>query len=531
MLENHHKRLAEILRFQHEHPPKTLPEKKLELPTFQTTKSEPNDPKIPPLTTPPRQDSLPIGAVTPGFTSRSSRNAPNPITSNLATARGIPSLPSRGIPASPAVSVRNVDAKIARSKQDWSDQRDMLSLEIKRRHNRAAGQRSSLPTNTESDAKTAKPVSQESSRLQAVNTATSAPHLDEPFQRFYSVFEGLISKISAPLAFASLPLVSDTFQRQKAHKPSAEIKVDRRSAVPDFSGISQKLPDVSKLVSSAALRALRDKNGPAQSYNPAESFYVVPTAGGTISYAGILKDTQKQQFSDNDEEFVDAREVPVSPDGSFHNLSAQTEAKNAGRKRGTKTLEELQLENQTLKHLADTLANRLHMWEMNSQSSSIALHQSLRATFSQTPKRSLSPAASPTAAPSTAISQPDTPGYLHSTSAPNIDARLRDLEARLKHSEKEADRFNRENAKLKDVVCRYRDRWEKLKESARVRREGAKDASDGSKVDSPTRSPATRPENIKSSDADSEEDTESKASVHSESRSDEDRNKRGLMDE
>jgi len=47
------------------------------------------------------------------------------------------------------------------------------------------------------------------------------------------------------------------------------------------------------------------------------------------------------------------------------------------------------------------------------------------------------------------------------------------LEAALAHAQKDVEKYGRENEKLKTVVLRYRERWEKLKEGARVRREGA----------------------------------------------------------
>jgi TolA-binding protein len=123
-----------------------------------------------------------------------------------------------------------------------------------------------------------------------------------------------------------------------------------------------------------------------------------------------------------------------------------------GSEKGSKTLEELQMENQALKHLSDTLSKRLHMWEVNAQSSSMALQQSLKAIH----------AASPTAS-----AVPSTP--LSGTSS--NEARIKELEDRLRRGEKELERANRENEKLKEVLGRYRDRWEKLKEGAKTRRE------------------------------------------------------------
>lgn len=297
---------------------------------------------------------------------------------------------------------------------------------------------------------------------------------DEAFQRFYSTFEGLISKFSAPLAFASLPLGTDaTHQRRlSGQKSAAETKLDRQSAAGDISGHSQKAPDMNKLVSSAALRAIKDKNGPAAWNAGAESFYVVPTAGGMISYAGILSRAEKEARRDrgrdsvdeNDDDFVDAREEPSSPE-AFHSMAKESRSSKKGKAekvQGGKTMEELQLENTALRHLTDTLSRRLHMWEVNAQSSSMALHQSLRALQSHpvsSPTHPISPSAS--AAPDRGI-----------PSGSDSDTRLKELEEAVRRHENELQRVERENEKLKSVVGRYRERWEKLKEGARVRREG-----------------------------------------------------------
>ncbi len=55
---------------------------------------------------------------------------------------------------------------------------------------------------------------------------------------------------------------------------------------------------------------------------------------------------------------------------------------------------------------------------------------------------------------------------------PDGGERAESLEEQVKDGKKELERTGRENEKLKGVVGRYRERWEKLKEGARVRREG-----------------------------------------------------------
>jgi hypothetical protein len=324
---------------------------------------------------------------------------------------------------------------------------------------------------------------------------------DEPFQRFFATFEGLISKLSAPLAFASLPLGIDSAHRlnPSSQKSAADTKLDRRSVPAHPPTSSQTEPEVSKLISGAALRAIRDKNGPAGTLgynNTAESFYVVPTSGGMISYAGILsraeKEARRNSLDDNDEDFVDARENPPSPE-DLHNIggdkrvgrNAPLASDSPGWIRGTKTMEELQMENHALKQLSDTLAKRLHMWEVNAQSSSLALQQSLKAMHHQSaasPARQVSPSSStarpPPLTPSTAAAMgsdqqsPSTGISRASPTTTETDTRIRELEELLTRGEKELERVSRENDKLRGVVGRYRERWEKLKEGARVRREG-----------------------------------------------------------
>jgi phage shock protein A len=47
---------------------------------------------------------------------------------------------------------------------------------------------------------------------------------------------------------------------------------------------------------------------------------------------------------------------------------------------------------------------------------------------------------------------------------------MKELEERMRRNEKELERVRRENEKLRDVLGRYRERWEKLKEGAKTRR-------------------------------------------------------------
>lgn len=49
---------------------------------------------------------------------------------------------------------------------------------------------------------------------------------------------------------------------------------------------------------------------------------------------------------------------------------------------------------------------------------------------------------------------------------------MTELEEVLRKNDKELARRERENAKLKETIGKYREKWEKLKEGARARRGG-----------------------------------------------------------
>ena len=175
-----------------------------------------------------------------------------------------------------------------------------------------------------------------------------------------------------------------------------------------------------------------------------------------MPYASILARQQNQYgahhtrtmsrdstgLSEDLDEFVDARESP----GSESPVMSRT------RKRGPnqKSMEELQLENESLRGVLDEMSRRLWQFEMGAQMGSVALHQSIRASMSKGPGDSGSPAAS---------------------NDGGADGRLVVLEEDMKRQKKEIERMGRENDKLKGVVGRYRERWEKLKEGARTRRQ------------------------------------------------------------
>jgi uncharacterized coiled-coil protein SlyX len=260
------------------------------------------------------------------------------------------------------------------------------------------------------------------------------------------------------------------------------------------------VPDLAALISKPALRALRSDGGTP--LNPNESFYLVPTSGGTVTYASMLQGpgTQPHHLNPIDEgsgslkgshdEFVDAQESvgPPSPTSSRRPRSRSsagqvTSARSipAGRGTGLKTLEELALENETLKSLVDKQSKRLQMWETNSQNQFNALAQSFRARpparLSSDPN-ALAHALSIGANATPALPSPPIPAHPHAPHSPTADPatarRIADLEAQLAaqtHRLEDLSSANaqlaRQNDKDKQVIGRYREQWEKLKAGAR----------------------------------------------------------------
>jgi hypothetical protein len=292
---------------------------------------------------------------------------------------------------------------------------------------------------------------------------------EDAFSRFWSGFSTIRNTISAPLAFAGLPLqapASPDPSSPTSEKPPTTTQRHAKREAPSIPSAAS--PDLNRLFSRAALRALRDKDG-----NPAsDSFYVVPASGGTMSYANMLTAHRQADLNSSIEEFVDARETPqpASPSLSRHAETARLAAagieldpKRKVPPRPGQTYEELYVENGMLKAVSLDLADRLRAFELGAQKSSIALHQSMRDKFG-------SPTASMAAVVSGKGSIPPVPGEGVALKA--MDERVKELEDQVKALTKENKRMGRENQKLMGVVERYREKWEILKEGARERIKG-----------------------------------------------------------
>ncbi|KAF1917392.1 hypothetical protein BDU57DRAFT_493299 [Ampelomyces quisqualis] len=398
------------------------------------------------------------------------------IASNLAEKRGIPT--ARRTTSGTAVNVAGAIG--GREDQGATPVRDLLAQQSRR------------PASSKS-----KHVPKQQTELSSPKPASPPP--DDNFRRFYSAFGGVISAISAPLAFTSLPLNPAPPALPAEPTKEDKQKTKTRTQSPEaLRTVKASVPDLAALISKPALRALRqDGNAPL---GPNESFYLVP---GTASYASFLqnkKDVQNQHLSSTEEgsgslkgssheEFVDARENvgPPSPTKARHARTKSgpgvTPQQNipAGRGSGLKTMEELTLENETLKALVDKQAKRIQMWELNSQRSFDALAQSFRA---RGPGRNSSDVNALThalpqgsnavlAPPSPPIpsSQPTSPGPQPDSNAArriaHLEALLASQTAKVNDLMSNNDHLAKQNEKNSQVIGRYREQWEKLKAGAR----------------------------------------------------------------
>ncbi|KAI8960719.1 hypothetical protein F5Y11DRAFT_254851 [Daldinia sp. FL1419] len=387
------------------------------------------------------------------------------IASNLASARGIRSK-YRSQPLSPSVSNTeapgNMEATSRRSGSrtkmqtmlDNSDRPNAIPPPEKGRHSRQSN--SGLEEGV---------LAQERVDNKQANTS------DDGFSRFYSAFGSIINKISAPLAFAGLPLISEeqTEAPTPAPAPAPEPPVQKRSRVRGPSSVSVE-PDLRKFYSKAALRAV-SRDG--QSAN--DSFYVVPTSGHTASYASILSFADKEKrrleaqgsagvlLEDPDEDdFVDAKESQAA--ARPHRLAGGSKTRSD--KELANMVEELYLENRGLKDMLDKLSKRLHAFESMSQNSGMRLAESMRLM------RPGSPLAGKAPPPLSTLSTGTGTGALTSVSDEALAKRNKELEEQLHLMTKQMEETERNYNKARANLVRYREKWEQLKAGAKARRAG-----------------------------------------------------------
>lgn len=401
------------------------------------------------------------------------RDLSSSIASNLASARGIRSK-SSALPISPSVSNHQAPGNVGpHPRKDGSKARMQHIIQY------TSAKPSWVPPTSLSSPKS-------DSRSKRMSSVPGAGHHspenadDGAYARFSSTFGNLLNKISAPLAFAGLPLTGDDAlptdpSEAVGASSSGPAKSSGRNNTARAASTTPSPaaePDLAKIYSPATMRALiRD------GHNVNESFYVVPTSGHTMSYANILTYAEKEKRrlgastqgspvaaaqTGEEEDFVDAREAPASP-------STGPGPRGRGAKKQTErelynAIEELSLENRSLKGMLDNVSRRLHAFEASSQHSAMALAESYRV---------MRPASPPGTASRGRWMDERSKSKMH------------DMEEQLAAAAKQMEKLEKDNRKMQKTLEKYREKWDLLKAGARARRE-AQGTADGGEEDRQT---------------------------------------------
>ncbi|KAL2426638.1 hypothetical protein ABEF95_011094 [Exophiala dermatitidis] len=530
LLEQHHKQLGQILRSSHERPaasgdaPQASPAATTSPAPSPAPLREPSPPKPAPERLPSPERTVHPPRLPRGLRPNA-RDLSSSIVSNLASARGIPNgRQKRPTPISPLVSNQHADGHNAED--------ETRPKSVSRKSTGTTDALLSMSKQSQSQARPswAPPTEQGTAHPNTVEQ-TDETSSDAPFQQFYATFENLISKLSAPLAFAGLPLTTNASTTTPAPPAKSPVQASPKPPkAPARASPAAPSIDYSQLISRAALRAVSGQG--TQSHNPAESFYVVPTTGGTISYAEIMNRVDREEARGSlrhhrqpsnlsnisEDNFVDAESM-ILPHRSHENIGGSQQGSGRFNRRGGgggggaegveeakvdgKTMEEIALANHALRQLVDTLSRRLHVFEMSAQTSSAALAQSIRSL-------QRSPFTTPTTlSPENSRGKSTGKGGglgmgldlglgmgigTHSGGGgggggaaagptPGSDEamakRIAELEEILRKSDARLRKKDDENAKLRENLSRYKEKWENLKAGAKARREREREARPG----------------------------------------------------
>ena len=388
-----------------------------------------------------------------------SREMSSSIASNLASARGIRSK-YRGQPLSPSMSNDQAPGNL-----DAHPRRDGSRNKMQTIIDQQTGKPTWVPPMPSSPTRTS---DGQSKRRTAPSSSPApedpvAPPDDGGYTRFYNTFGSFINRISAPLAFAGLPLIQEesTVAEEAAPPQPAEPSQSKGRKQP----VQQAPPtshdaDLSKIYSKATMRALA-----GEGFSAGESFYVVPTSGHTISYANILSYAEKEKRrlgasnhsalshgpeDENNDDFVDAREspVPLSPGAK----------RRAGRARNERelnnTIEELHTENKSLKDMLDKLTKRLHTFEASAQN----MAESYRLMRPGSPL-------------STTESAGGSAARASNSRSGERKERHAEMEEEYAAMRNHVEKLERDNKKMQKTLEKYREKWDTLKAGAKARRE------------------------------------------------------------
>ncbi|CAI2173096.1 1577_t:CDS:10 [Funneliformis geosporum] len=239
--------------------------------------------------------------------------------------------------------------------------------------------------------------------LKGNNESTDDDEAD-PFNKFWDIVEGLVQKISNPVAFATVPL-NGAYSRasldQNTIQPSLPIR---------YNTVNENIVDDSKVEELSAAMM--------------ESFYIIPKDQRPNSRTG---------------------KPPQTSSSSSPSTPIPSESKDS-----TKTLEEYSIENKQLKTIIDKLSKRMLSYEKAAEENNM-LKSSILQFKNDVQKQAKRIKVKQTSPESSTV------GNAH-------------LQKRIKELEEENRVLKSERDKQNELIVKYKDRWEKLKESAKKKR-------------------------------------------------------------
>ncbi|CAG8630745.1 12749_t:CDS:10 [Ambispora gerdemannii] len=242
----------------------------------------------------------------------------------------------------------------------------------------------------------------------------------DPFNKFWQIVESLVSKVSNPVAFATVPLNgTDT------------LSLTDPRLLSDSTAVDVSIPSENKLNGRTIIESKIDG---AASTTMMESFFIIPD--------------KKPRSSD-----------------TFHKPQQTLSTTTSGKKKAAptinKTIEEYALENQQLKIIVDKLSKQMLDYEKAAEENSM-LKSSIMQFKSDVEKQAKRIKHSQELRASVMVRQlsPESSTVSHSNY----------LQRRIKELEEELRLVKLDNEKQKASEAKYRERWEKLKESAKKKR-------------------------------------------------------------
>ncbi|KAF8477499.1 hypothetical protein BDZ91DRAFT_26632 [Kalaharituber pfeilii] len=407
-----------------------------------------------------------------GLSNRIGKSTSSLLVSNLASKRGIPPVQNA---LSPVLSPATTPGTSGRRGSDF-----FTSTTINQTAN---GQGSGTVAPASSS------TSKSTRHVQSQSRDTKQPEVG--FNRFYTSLESFVSRIGSPLAgslgFAGMDLVPES-----AESPTQDGELIDGSTVPAHSdkdgltsgyGVTELVQNLmpkawwssqeqGKPKATPKGRGIFGGSGNARRTTTwqggNESYYVVPqTKSGhshPTSYAAIADRTTSpppdstEDYSPLRPKKTEYRRVRGPVDTNVTETIPEGDEGGGDGGNSSKTMEELILENQQLRHLTDTLSRRLHTWEVNARDSRAMLDRSLMLYRNKSGDGASFGAAGDDRS---AEREKELQREIQT-----LNGKLADLEAELDDVREQLEREKKENERSTKKANYYKERWDKLKMDA-----------------------------------------------------------------